>query len=334
MTTVKKIVKTEHHIPKETLSLCDKLGVLKYIPTTVPVSLSFELHNTTTAFANAIRRCINSEIDILALTFDDNDMTTNDNFLITHDVRSNINMIPIRQVMGSVYHVNVVNTTDVIMPVYSHHIKVRSDEKTRHGDARHGGDEEMFAKSIIITYLRPGKFLKIKNISAKSGVAYRDGAAHSCAYKVQYKCIHPDCFESSSLNSSPSTYELTIPWQKYIDPAYLVKSAVKVLLSKLNRIYTTISENKSDKFFSPDLEIMVTKGVGSFRLINETYTIGYLITAYVTRVDPTITNTHCIKPHPSYNYVIVNITHSEPHAIILKAISMVRVELQTVHDAF
>ena len=62
MTTIKNIKVSEYPISQDTLELCKQLNVLQYVPKTIPKDISFELHNTTTEMANAIRRCMNSEL--------------------------------------------------------------------------------------------------------------------------------------------------------------------------------------------------------------------------------------------------------------------------------
>lgn len=359
-TTVKNIKKNEYPIPKDTIELCKKLGVAKHLPTTVPRDVSFELHNTTTEMANALRRCINSELEVLTMDFEPSDFMSDDSFIVLHELRKRITYIPIRQIFGVTFKVDVHNKTDEIIPVYSRSIvesgskkdKKKRNEKPEDAKDKRSNErkhkEKMFSDTFILTYLRPGKRLIINNIHIVSGVSYKKHAAFSFPGKVAYKCLDiPDndrtdevkgkdgevIIPSSSMTAEPTRYRLGVPRQKYIDPVHIVKMALKTLDDKLDRVYRVVKE-ASENFYSSDMEINYLKDRASFKIFGETYTVGNLISRYGLMVDKTITNIHCIKMHPSFDYVTVEIHHASPQKIMLLAIELVRKELKKIGSAF
>jgi DNA-directed RNA polymerase subunit L len=346
-TTVKNIKKTAYPIPLDTIELCTKLGVLKYLPKTVPSGISFELHNTTPELVNALRRCINSELEVLIMDFDANDLSSDDNFIITHELRKRINYIPIRQIFAMTFNVNVYNNTDEIIPVYSHSIKVSKSEKKKapvEKKEEQKNMEALFSETFILTYLRPGKRLVIENIHVVSGQAYKKHAAFSFEGRVGFKCLDiPDkpvvekkdgsVLKPSSMNIEPENYKLTIPRQKYIDTVHIVKMGLKSLDTKLNKIYKIVKD-ANENFYSSEMEINYLKNKAVFKIYEETNTIGHLLSKYGYKVDTTIENIHCIKLHPSFNYIIVEIYHADPHKIMLLAIEMIKKELINIGGSF
>lgn len=351
-TIVKNIKKNEYPIPKDTIELCKKLGVVKHLPTTIPSDVTFELHNTTTEMANALRRCINSELEVLTMDFDPKDFESDDSFIVLHELRKRITYIPIRQIFGVTFKINVHNKTDDIIPVYSRSIvesgfkknenpddkKIRMDKQ----DDEKKHKEKMFSETFILTYLRPGKRLVIDNIHIVSGVSFKQNAAFSFPGKVAYKCLDiPDSSNddadgistASSMMTDPTRYMLGVPRQKYIDPVHIVKMALKTLEDKLDRIHRIVKD-ASENFYSSDMEINYLKDRASFKIFGETYTVGNLLSRYGFMVDKTITNIHCIKLHPSFNYITVEIHHESPQKIMVLAIDLVKKELKKIGSAF
>lgn len=338
MTTVKNIKKNEYPIPSDTMALCKRLGVLKHLPTDVPKDLSFELHNTTSELANALRRCINSELTVMIMDFEPQDLSTDDSFIITHELRKRINYIPIRQISTITFGLNVHNTTDEIIPVYSSRIKDTANKKKDSSDKKKD-KEKSFSETFILTYLRPGKRLIINNIHIISGQSYNSHSAFSFEGKVGYKCLNlPDKNENTltkpvSMIDTQTSYKISVPRQKYIDPVSIVKMTLKCLNNKLDTIYKIV-DSSSVNFYSSEMEITYIKDKAIFKIFNETYTIGNLLSRYGFIVDTTIENIHCIKLHPSFNYINVEIHHTDPRSIMLLAINLIRKELDNIDKAF
>lgn len=339
-TIVKNIVERSYPIPDDTLALFKQLGVEKFTPSEVPRDLTFELHNTTTEMANALRRCINSELTVLAMDFDVNNVYTDDSFIITDELKTRIKLIPIRQISDMTFSLNVTNPLDVIIPIYSSQIHKSGDTGAING-------ELMFAGSNILTYLRPGKYLRIENIKTVSGVGYIDGPAFSFPGKVGYSCIELEQMCSgadggekdplktpvSSMESNPSKYRLVIPRQKFIDPMQIINIALDTLSDKINKLSDIIGGTIGNLYTS-DIEITYTPGSVTVKIFRETYTIGNMIVRYGMDVDASITNIHCIKPYQSVDYITVEIRHPDPKKIMMLSMKKIQEELTSIREAF
>ena len=340
-TTVKNIRKSKHPVSKETIALCKKLGVEKFIPRSVPFDMSFELHNTTTEMANAIRRCINSEIPVLALNFENSDVKTDDSFIIIHELKKRIGLMPIRQISESVFSLNVKNLSDVIIPVYSSSIRETVKPNTTVKD-------EMFTGTNILTYLRPGKSLIISKITTKTGICNVDGPCFSFPGKVGFSCIDLEKMEYDELkkngkinNMSPvssmdyeaSSYRLSISRQKHIDPAQIVRLGLKTLSDRTSRLLKLVKQSTGDTY-NLDIEITNSSDHTLFKIFGETYTIGNLICKYGLMVDKTMPNIHCIKLHPTFENINIYIYHSDPKEIMIMTLQNILKELSAIKSFF
>ena len=174
--SIKNIVKRSHPISQETKEKCQALNVAKYLPATVPQSMSFELHNTPPELANAIRRVMKHELDVLCLTFESID--TNDGYIHETELKPKITMIPIRQISGVEFYIDITNYTDEIIQVYSAHLRPRGNTPNN-----------MFSKSFVIADLRPGKSIKIDKIYTIHGQSYIDGAKFTFPGPTGFKCL-------------------------------------------------------------------------------------------------------------------------------------------------
>ena len=314
MTSVKGIKKNRFPFSKEFVELCEEKNVHTLLPKSVPVELYFELHNTCTELANAIRRAY-KELNVFKLTIE-GEFFTDDEFIILEHLKKRIGLIPIRQIKGTALSIDIYNNADTIIPVFSHMLV----------DNLKNNDEEFMAPGINITDLRPGKTLKM-NLGVVSG---SNDASFSFPGNIQYSAINPS---KSSMEKDCTSYSITIPRQKYIDPINIVKMIMENLINRLNKIDKIVKINK-ENFYSSEMEIIYGENKGTFKIINETYTIGNLITKYGFIVDNTIKNIHCIKPHPSSKEITIEIHHKNPQKIIVDAIDYVKKEINTISKSF
>lgn len=325
-TRVTNIKSNSYPISKTTIELFQQLGAHQHLPVCVPKDMSFELHDTTTEFVNGLKRCMNAEIPVLIMDFDTDNIFTDDDYIIGYEIQKRINLIAIRQISNLHLELNAKNETDEIIPVFSRDIKEVAPESKN--------NEIIFSATNIICYLRPGKMLKITNIGIKSGTSYIDGAAYSFPGKMGYECIDVKESAKSSLIAEPTAYKLTIPRQKFVEPVHIVKLALSTLKYKLERIEQHV-KNNIEEFYSVDnVEITRMKDLTRYKLIGETYTIGNMLARYGYLSDPSMPHIHCIKKHPSHNYVFVEIHHPDPKSIMLQSIESCKKEITSVMSAF
>lgn len=321
-TSVKNIKLIEHTISKETLDLCKKLDVLQFVPKKIPTSLEFELHDSCTEIANAFRRCINSELPILIMDFDKDDVVCDDMFIIVFELKRVINLIPIKQISDMEFSLDVYNDTNDVIHVMSSDIKENGKSTA-----------DKFSQSFIIADLEPGKRLQIKSIKLSKGVSFIDGTEYSYPSCVGYKCLDLDESKSST-EVSPKKFKLTVQKQQYEDPKYIVTLAAKTLEKKLNTLSDEINNYKNTMRDTNKLEISEQNDATVYKIYDETYTIGNLIVKYGLELDPSIKKISCIKMFSSDNFILLTVKHSNVHDFVIKAINMAKDEIMTVGKAF
>jgi DNA-directed RNA polymerase subunit L len=326
MTTVKNIIESKHPVPKDTVALCKKLGVANKLPAATPRSVSFELHNSNMALANAIRRCGNSELDVIRLTADNDAFETDDPYIIPYELRRRINLIPVKQTLRMSASLNVTNRTDEITPIYSSQIVV---------DSKSTG--ALFSQTFILTVLRPGKTLHIKNIYPETGSVQSTGeSSFSFEGRIGFKCIGIEKMISegaSSMNTTPTKCKLTIPRQKWIEPVMIVKMILDTLHKKVSGVKNMLEKSAGD-LYNNEFEMTITDEHCSLNLINETYTLGNLLSWYGGEIEKNIPHISCDKAHPTDNFVTVTVRHKTPKEILKKATVAVLKDIERVQSAF
>lgn len=324
LVVVKNIKKEDQEIPKFFIDKCKELGVDKFIP--IPYkSLTWELHNTYPEVANAFRRCINSELPTLIMDFDLKDIDFDDVFLMALEIQKRINLIPIRQISGMNFSVDVYNNTN-------DPIKVMSSDIKQNGKST----EELFSQSFIIAILNPRRYLKINNIKTKSGAQYKDGAAYSYPERVQYECIdlnvHGDDKVPSSLHVEQTSFRLSIQKQQYELPTTIIKRAAKEIEQKLDKIYDVINNWGNTR--STKIEIKKEDDVTNYKIYDETYTVGQLIVRFINIIDPSIELLSCFKKFSFNNFVTLKVGHIDANNIVKKAIKIAKLNIKTIGDSF
>jgi DNA-directed RNA polymerase subunit L len=311
MTTVTKIQASTHVVPEATLALCRQLGLA--VPPSA-TSLSFELHNTNTAIANGLRRCIDNEVPVQVMSFNDVDLKTNDPYIIAYELQSRLNQIPIKQGITEALKLNVYNNTDVPIPIYSSNI----------------GGPELMSGNFIVTYLRPNTSIIIDKINITTGIGYLNSAVYTFPGHTEFHCLDMDEKKSSMLQH-PNAYRLVVAHQSFIDPRDIVLLALTVLIDKLTMLESVVRNPVDDLSY---IEITELPGGIDLKIFNETYTIGNIISYYCYKVDPTISNVNCRKAHPTHNYITVEVYHSTPKQILVQSIEMAKNELIVIKGKF
>jgi len=110
--------------------------------------ISCELHNVSSAFANAIRRVIGEEALVKGLDCDLADIKTDDEYIIHEMIQQRIRLIPIRQTIevGKKLTLEVHNSQTIPIDVKTKEFK----DNNKH-----------FNTNITVLNLKPNKFIKI-----------------------------------------------------------------------------------------------------------------------------------------------------------------------------
>lgn len=315
MVEVRKIKTVSPTLSKIQLKICKEAGVQHLIPSTPAKILSFELHNTIPEFANMIRVFINSRLNVFSLTFKNTDIKTDDDFIILDKLRKSIQLIPIKQIKSLSFQLNVVNTTDKIMPIYS------SDLIQKNGNKK----EKYMSQTICIEKLKPGKSLSIKKIEPEIGNSYLNGARFSYPGKVMYEVIGD--IKESCMVKDPTSYKLTLGQQRFIDPKIMVRQSI----IEIKKSLSNLKNFTNNKLFSVKYH---TKSSATIKLINETVQLCNCVCKYIYKLDPTIEYIAAENPHVEYNYSHIKIKHSNIQSIVKKAVIILEKDLDKVCSAF
>lgn len=280
----------------------------KSVPTVVNKTLTFELSGTNCAMANAIRRTLMSEIPVKHLTVSLTGIKTTDPYIIGETIRKRIEMIPISQSTNrdAVFAVKFENNTDEYIDILSSEIKLNGMVPTK--------DVLPF---IPICDINSGTSFSINDIHVVESYGY-DNSRVSIG-RVAYEILDQD-FSRPSLTSTPSTFRLEIETPGVYNPTELVLKALDGLTERLDAIDYTKS--------------IVEFGIYKLSIMNETYTIGKLLSWYIYQAEPTIKYVASRVPHPSQRECIIDIHHPSGQELCERAVKSIKDELKALRKAF
>jgi len=354
---VKHIVQTDNIIDLSNTIYSD---LTKYIPKNPHKQISFELHNSTPAFANAIRRCLTNELELKYLTVSMNDIHTNDDFIINDVIQQRLEMISIDQDIPDDAVMTIVfeNNSNISMDAYTDYLRISTPRDNRSSKSSLVKSDTMFVNNLInICCINPHKFISIKNIKVKKTTGIENG--RTSLGTIGYKIINHDMTQSS-LNSSPNTFKITIETNGNIrDPKIVIQWVVVNLKQRLNHILNSLLQNRSNSRYTfgdildeieeyksddiledsnKDLESRNNQDVyyilefGIFKLFvnNENITIGKLLETYIFLLGYKSTMKY---PHPSKNEFIININSTDGKNICIQAIGNILDDFDTLNTS-
>jgi hypothetical protein len=266
---------------------------------------------------------------------DEQYIETDDMHIINHELCVTIGLVPIQQVAGIEYMLDVHNNTPIIMTVYSGDLQEVVDGKTTGSEDR---GALHFSHTIPIAYLRPNRTLKIGGIRSQLGT----GGSHTLPGHMHFDCIELIEAEAiadassvpQSLSVHPSKYVLTVPWQRQISPDDAMLMVVRNLAGRVARVRGSIEAAKQLPYHSNIVDISVVGGVHELKLCEETFTVGTMMSWYAYVLDPTIELVNCRQVHESHNYVVVKMRHPAALELALRACDYVLEEIGAVAAAF
>jgi DNA-directed RNA polymerase subunit L len=307
----------------------------KCIPDGEQFEVDYKLSNTNSGFANAINRCMMDEIEIFSLSCNDDDVETNDDYILSDNFKRTIMWIPIQQPSSKheeqeyeklKFTMNVENKTDALKPIYS-------------SDIVHSKGKKYFTQNILLFSLRPYTYVKC-NFYIVSGLAKRDGGAFATCANMRYKCIG----DKSSLMMNYSEFQMGYTtYRNFTDnPFFLIHKTSDTLVERLEQAYDLVdmqqsSSHKQDKVHKHDdehkhqnkydekdihtkLKVEINNNVYRFQFIDEYWTLANMISmaCYILNKEIPFTSPNIL--HPSIETGVVVIKDPEPYKAILDAI--------------
>lgn len=350
------------------------------LPKSTKHKVSFELSNTYVAFANAIRRTLIEDLPVYAMTIAEQDLQTDDEFISgMNDVFiKNLGLVPIHQSAElSKYdiYLYVFNATNDIIDVKVSDIKVVPKGRKVGGKSKHKAkveageeinlDDEIEEESnekpkestksknvtelapddnILIARLRPGKYLKMKNIQIVRGTAVEDAGKFTALNNVYYKPLDIEPFDqftgkgTHSYENDYSKFAIGFNTCGNITPQDVMENCCKVLSDQVNDIKTKLlsyAGAKAELYFSgQDFEVKQEKEVYTYRFINHYVSEIYMIAMCCYQLDE---NTPFVAPSVERNdstIGIIKIKHADCNKLLIAACDKCLADLATLKKAF
>lgn len=291
------------------------------VPNNSHATVSFELHHSSVAFANAIRRCLTNELELKYLTVDMSDIDiphgTN---IVKEVVLQRIESIPIPQSISEqeLFKLYKNNETLELMDVNSNSI-LPNAKKTSKKD-NHLNE---FSNNITICSLDAGQYICIDNIHITSSRGKDNGRASLGT--IGFEILNQD-MSVSSLTVHPTSFLFTIETSGNFNESLM--GPIHMLVSNLiNRLDIVANALKGEKY---DQGVHTSVEFGVFKLFipNETHTIGNLMKRYIYDLDPSIEYVNYRIVHPSKEEIVIDIkNHPNSKKICIDAIEKIKKDI-------
>lgn len=309
-----------------------------------PFGVKFEIHDIDLAIVNAVRRCILTDIPVVAFQGEDEaslEVLENNGPLHNEIILHRFGLIPIHfseeetesfEVDDYVFELHVENTTPAMLNVTTKDFKV-----TKNG-------REMVAKEVqrlfpahpiskdhvLITRLRPGEVIHVRGKPVRATARKHAGfAAAFCTLSFMNDPVAAaqatnvlDKERSYIKNqyNDPTSFQFSIEPFNGFTPQYLVTKSLEILRSKLQKVITELYQEPSEyvKTRVWDGE----KGHGyEFIFENEDDTLGNLMQSLMynhyiregkkTEHGRTVSFVGYVCPHPLESTMILRLVFSE-----------------------
>ncbi len=280
----------------------------KYVPPVVNNEMVFDILDGNTALANAIRRTLISEMPMKHLTISLTDIHSTDRYVIREVIKKRVEMIPISQDMDvdTVFSVQVENNTDEPMDVLTDDIKINGVKKS-----------DGILPMVPICNINSGTSFSLNDIRVITSYGYNNSRV--MPGRIGYQMIDQD-FSKPSMTQNPDHFRIEMEVSGVHNPKELVRTAIDSLMERLDNI--DFSRAKTEF------------GVYKLSILNETHSIGKLISSYVYALEPTIDYVSDRLPHPSQREVIIDVRHPDAEELCKKAVVVIKKDLKSVMKAF
>lgn len=315
----------------------------KYLPDKSKESVSFELHDTTSDMANAIRRFLHDEIEVYSMTLNESDIDTDDPFILTDHIKQRIEAVPITQDIEKYnmekFTINLSshNLTTEVMDIYTRDFEILYDGKKFKGD-------HFFSNNIHVFSLKTTKKIKISNIKIIKGIAKDNYGKFVFLSNIKYKILDTKPLEKtkykrtgeSSLNSTPSKFLFKLTNHRNIDPKKIMIMCLDSIINRIENLNSDVAKIKETETNYVS-NLIKLENVGNFmllHLINEYWTLSNLVSRYCYLQDKDIEFVCSSIIHPTTEVSIVKIKHKNYLKIILNALNEILKDLKTIKSSF
>jgi DNA-directed RNA polymerase subunit L len=308
--------------------------------------ISFELHDANTELANSIRKCILDELTIKSMTFNDNDWASDDKYILSDFLKTNLEHIPINQDQNYdsiVIYLYKINTTDDTINIYSHDLVMEKHDKN--GKIVVLPTSDYLAPNIAIIKLQSGKYIKISNIKIITGLTYENAGKFAAVSATEYEILDviplyqskAEFSGNSSLVSNPSKFKIGYTTYGNIsNPKSILMHCCDTLIERIqlikNELELVNTKELDIAYFSNKMKIEQDKGILLIYIENESWSVGRLISKYCYLEDSNIPFVTAGIIHPSVNKCCIKIKHLQPIIILKKAIEKIIIDLTIIQN--
>ncbi len=315
----------------------------KYLPKKPKHQITFELTEASSELANCIRRFLIDEIPVISMHVEEEDIKTDDSFILADFLKKNIELIPFEQDLSDAdvenmrLSLSVENKTDEIITVYSGDLEIQQGKTKKPID-------NWLSTTIPIIKLRPTLSLQINNIKLTRGVGKRDAGKFLLLSNISYKIMDVKPVEEtkynktgeSSLNSAPKHFRLGFKTHRNVAPKKVMKECCDQISARLVALQAELTSIKSTTIvhFSDLIDLESKGDVKIFHFKNEYWTLANIMAKYCYLIDNAIPFVTSGIIHPSTEESVLKIQHADPVKLINAAIKRILGDVATVKKAF
>lgn len=358
MLTISNIDVTDFKITKSSeldkfVKIMAKHGITdgyKLLPTSTKHIVKFQMNNTYSAFANAIRRVLTEEIETKSLNVLESNIQCDDEFILGMNdlLMKNLSLVPVYQTGDFIdsfdnykTFLNVYNNTNDVIDVKVSDIECYS-KKNKSTDS-------LLSKlvpdsNITLIRLRPGKFLKLTSIVLQSGKACDNYAKFSLLNNVKYAPLDIDPYDqftkkgTKSIEVDCKQFALEFTTCGNISPHDTISKVVDVLsadLLDIKKKITIYSGVKLDTYYRGEAcEVEISDDVYNYKFPGHYITVVCAIAMRCFKLDENIL--FCSATVERFDSVIgiIRIKHANPNKIVIAAIDACLEDLQILLKSF
>lgn len=319
--------------------------------------VSFELSNTNSSFANAIRSTLIDDLDVTCLDVKPEDIKTDDEFIfgIYDQTIKNINLCPLHQELEKKLDdldvfLYVLNTSFDIIDVKARDIRVvkKGAAKKYNVDSDFKSELQLFAgDNIVLCRLRPGKYIKINNFTFVTGKQKTSADKFSLLNNVVMwpkgpKGVEPfDQFTKKGVRSIEYDYkdfDVSFVTAGNISPKRVIELCVEGIKSYCSVIEKCILDYETikDKAFhsGPGYTVNISDGLYTYKFDNIYQHIAKLIAHQCYEKDPSIGCCSATVERYDTEICLIKIAHPDPNKLILSSIKKIYEMLDLILSKF
>lgn len=283
------------------------------------------------------------ELDIISMDVDENNIKTNDNYILNDLLKKRIEHVPFyqdideKQFTNLNMSLNISNMTDESIKVFTKDIIVSDGKKQLE-------NKDFFSTSICLIKLKSTKKLEVNNIKLVRGKAKQNAGKFCSLANISYEILDVEPLNEtkykttgvSSLVSNPAHFKLGYTTHRNIEPKKIMLMCCDSIINRIENISFELNKiSKEQKSYVSDLiEMEVKNDQKLIHLKGEYWTIGKLISKYCFLEFKEIKFVSDCIEHPSIEKITIKIIHDDYIKLITNALKSIINDVKIVKKPF